>query len=74
MLPSMGIFLLLAFMPGYAYEIISVNTVDRPESKQVSSKLFTEKNPIPVIIGIIMKERMNEATNTIRDMKNIKAT
>ena len=70
----MGIFLLLAFIPGYAYDIISVNTVDRPANMKLNRKLFTERKLICVISGIMMKDRTKDAAKTMSDMKNMKAT
>src|SRR4030042_7144132 len=53
---SIGIFLLLAFSPGYAYDSISVTTADKPASMKLSKKLLRERKAIPEIKGNMTNE------------------
>ncbi len=53
---------------------MSVNTADKPLSKELSRKLLTERKLVPVIIGIMMKDSVKDATKTMRVIMNMKAT
>ncbi len=70
----MGIFLLLAFIPGYAYVMMSVITMDKKASMRLSNKLFQERKRIFIINGSITSENRNEAENTMMEIMNMKAT